>query len=91
MNRITTLIGHLLINVKWVSLVNILLNRGIYPEYLGSDATADNIINALDTIVLPANRKKMIADLTRADNLWLRSEGAASQIIANDITATIKK
>lgn len=91
MNPVTTLIGHLLIKVRWVSLVNILLNRGVYPEYLGTSATADNIINALDSIVLPANRKKMIADLSMADKLWMRPNGAASQIIADDIICTIKK
>ena len=91
MNMITTWIGHCLINVRWVSLVNILLNRGVYPEFLGDKATADNIINALDIIVLPANRAKMIAELRGADKLWVRPDGVASQIIADDIIHTIKK
>jgi len=91
MNRITTWIGHLLIHVKWVSLVNILLNRGVYPECLGGEATADNIINALDNLVLPANRKNMIQELKKADKLWLRPRGAASKLIANDIIKTIGK
>lgn len=91
MNMITTWIGHCLINVRWVSLVNILLNRGMYPEFLGDKATADNIINALDIIVLPANRAKMITELRGADKLWVRPDGVASQIIADDIIHTIKK
>ena len=89
MNRLTTLIGHLLINIKWVSLVNILLNRAVYPEFLGADATAENIINEFDTIILPANRNKMIAELHAADDMWVRPEGAASQIIADDILNVI--
>ena len=89
MNRITTLIGHLLIRVKWVSLVNILLNRSVYPEFLGSAATAENIINEFDTIILPANREKMIAELYAADNMWVRPEGVASQIIADDILKSV--
>lgn len=89
MNRLTTLIGHLLINVKWVSLVNILLNRAVYPEFLGADATAENIINEFDTIILPANRNKMIAELHVADDMWVRPEGAASQIIADDILKSV--
>ena len=89
MNRLTTLIGHLLINVKWVSLVNILLNRAVYPEFLGADATAENIINEFDTIILPANRNKMIAELHAADDMWVRPEGAASQIIADDILKNV--
>ena len=89
MNRITTLIGHLLINVKWVSLVNILLNRTIYPEFLGAAATSENIINEFDSIILPANRDKMIAELHAADNMWVRPEGVASKIIADDILNVI--
>lgn len=89
MNRITTLIGHLLINVKWVSLVNILLNRAVYPEFLGAAATAENIINEFDMIILPANRNKMIAELHAADDMWVRPEGPASQIIADDILKSV--
>lgn len=89
MNRITTLIGHLLINVKWVSLVNILLNRTVYPEFLGAAATSENIINEFDSIILPANRDKMIADLHAADNMWVRPNGVASQIIADDILKSV--
>ena len=85
MNRITTLIGRLLIKVRWVSLVNILLNQMVYPEFLGGDATADNIINALDNIVLPANRNKMIADLKQADDLWVRPSGTPSKLIAESL------
>lgn len=89
MNRITTMIGHLLIKVKWVSLVNILLNRLVYPELLGADATAENIINEFDTIILPANRTRMVQELHAADDMWVRPEGVASKIIADDILNTI--
>ena len=91
MNRITTLIGHLLIRVRWVSLVNILLNRGIYPEFLGDRATAENVIDALDNIILPANRSRMSADLAKADDMWMRPEGVASKLIANDILSCVNK
>lgn len=89
MNRITTLIGHLLINVRWVSLVNILLNRAVYPEFLGSDATSENIINEFDSIILPANRAKIISELHAADNMWVRPEGLASRIIADDLLKSV--
>lgn len=36
---------HQAIKVRWVSLVNILLNRGIYPEFLGSAATVQNLLH----------------------------------------------
>ena len=90
MNRITTLIGHLLINVRWVSLVNILLNRAVYPEFLGAAATSENIINEFDSIILPANRAKMISELHAADDMWVRPNGVASRIIADDILKSFK-
>ena len=85
MNRITTLIGHLLIRVRWVSLVNILLNRSVYPEFLGEKATAENILGALDNMILPANRTRMISELRSADDMWVRSGVYASKLIADDI------
>ncbi len=91
MNRITTLIGHLLIRVRWVSLVNILLNRTIYPEFLGDCATAENILGALDNIILPANRSRMCADLAAADAMWTRPDGVASKLIADDMLKHINK
>ena len=89
MNRLTTLIGRLLIKVRWVSLVNILLNRSVYPEFLGGDATPENIVNEFDSIILPANRNKMIKELHAADDMWVRPTGVASQIIADDILNVI--
>ena len=89
MNAVTTWLLRRFIRVRWVSLVNILLNRGVYPECLGPMATAENIINELDTIILPANRAKMISDLASADNMWMRPNGAPSKIIADDILASV--
>lgn len=85
MNAITTWIGRMLINIKWVSLVNILLKRSVYPEFLGTDATAENILDSIQQLTIPSNRKKMIADLTAADKMWRRDNGGASKLIAQGI------
>ena len=63
MNPVTTWIGRRLIKVKWVSLVNILLNRGVYPEFLGGDAVPEKVMNELQLLTIPSKRQKMIADL----------------------------
>jgi len=89
MNAVTTWLLRRFIRVRWVSLVNILLNRSVYPECLGPMATAENIINELDTIILPANRTKMINDLKSADDMWMRPNGLPSKIVADDILNTI--
>ena len=85
MNAITTWIGRLLINVKWVSLVNILLKRAVYPEFLGPDATTDNVINAVQQLTIPANRENMIASLKSTDKLWQPGYCGASAMIADAI------
>ncbi len=85
MNLLTVLLGHILLKIKWVSLVNILMNKPIYPELLGHNATPCNVVNCLQQLTLPAYRKQMIEDLKSADSLWQRGNKNPSKIIADDI------
>lgn len=85
MNKITSWIVRQIIRVKWVSLVNILLNRGVYPECLGPAATAENVLDAVQQLTIPSVRAKMISDLKSADTLWQKPDGAAAKLIANEI------
>lgn len=87
MNPITAWLVRQVIRIKWVSLVNILLDRGVYPEYLGGDATAENVLDAVGQLSIPSVRKKMIADLSRADKLWRRDDGAPATLIADGVRA----
>lgn len=82
MNPITTWIGKRLIKVKWVSLVNILLNKTIYPEILGSDVNAERILDAFQQLTIPSVREKIIKDLKSADILWRKPDGTPSALIA---------
>jgi len=91
MNPVTTWFARRMINIKWVSLINILLNRTLFPEFLGSDATAENILDAIQQMTIPSVRKKMISDLQKADCLWYRSEGSPSALIADNVKKAIKK
>ncbi len=85
MNPITTWIGRRLIHVKWVSLVNILLNREVFPECLGGDANTECIMTAVQQLTIPSKRKKMIATLKSADILWKKDNDGASKLIAQEI------
>ncbi len=85
MNPITTWIGRHLINVKWVSLVNILLNCEVFPEFLGGAATTENVLAAVQQLTIPSKREKMISDMSSADNMWRRDDNGAAQLIANSI------
>ncbi len=83
MNKITSWLIKRFIRVRWVSLVNILLNRSVYPEFLGPDATVDNVLGAVQQLTIPSVRSKMTKVLTEADDLWCRSVGGAGQQIAS--------
>ena len=85
MNPITTWLVRQMIRVKWVSLVNILLNRGVYPELLGPAARADKALDVFGQLTIPSVREKMIAELKSADTLWRRSNGAPATLIADGI------
>ena len=85
MNPITTWLVRQMIRVKWVSLVNILLNRGVYPELLGPDANINNAIDAFGQLTIPSVRDKMVHELISADKLWRRADGTPAQLIANGV------
>ncbi len=61
-----------MIKIRWVSLVNILLKRGVYPEFLGPAARADHVMDAFGQLTIPSVREKMIDALKSADKLWQR-------------------
>lgn len=85
MNPFSVLLAHILLRIKWVSLINILMNKTIYPELLGKNATPYNIMNCLQQLTLPSVRKQMIFDLSLADNAWCRDNQNPAAIIAKDI------
>ncbi len=89
MNPITTWIVRQIIQVKWVSLVNILLNSGVLPEFLGPAATAENVLNAVQQLTIPSKREKMIAELKSADSVWCRGDGGAGRLIADGIKKSV--
>lgn len=89
MNPVTTWIGRRLIKVQWVSLVNILLNNGVYPEFLGGDATPEKVLNAVQQLTIPSIRDKMVSALKSADKLWCRTDGGASALIAQHLNQSV--
>lgn len=86
MNWLTSVIGRMLLNVKWVSLVNILLNKQVYPELLGIQANAKNILCCFNNIVDNSEaRKSMISDLKFADKLWRPNDLSVAERIADNL------
>lgn len=91
MNPITIWFARRWIKVNWVSLVNILLNKSVYPEYLGAAANAENILNAVQQLTIPSVRDKMVAELKKADPMWYRSDGAPAALVAESIRSALLK
>ncbi len=91
MNPVTTWLVRQVIRIRWVSLVNILLNRGVYPEFLGPDARCDNVIFAFGRLTVPTVREKMIRELAAADKLWRRPDGAPAQLIADGVRSAARE
>ena len=90
MNPITTWLIRNAIRVKWVSLVNILMNCGVYAEFLGGAATSENVMCEFGQLTIPSVREKMIAQLIRADKMWQPDTRGAAAKIADDIRDTLK-
>lgn len=91
MNAITTWLVRQVIRTRWVSLVNVLLKRTVYPEFLGPRATAESVLNAVGQLAIPSVREKMIADLKSADKLWRKNDDGVARAIADDIYRTVTK
>ncbi|MCM1294906.1 MAG: lipid-A-disaccharide synthase [Muribaculaceae bacterium] len=91
MNPVTTWLVRQVIRTKWVSLVNVLLQRTVYPEFLGPASTAQNVVNVFCELSIPSVREKMVAQLRDADKLWRPGDRGAVGIIADDIYKTICK
>lgn len=85
MNPLTSVLAHILVQVKWVSLVNILMNKTIFPELLGKKAKASAIVDCLQKLTLPANRQQMIHELADADDKWTKNGKNSARLIADDI------
>ena len=85
MNALTALLARIMVRVKWASLVNILMNKTIFPELLGKKANPASIMNCIQQLTLPSVRKQMISELKSADKLWMRGEKSPASLIANDI------
>ena len=85
MNPLTEFLARIFVKTKWVSLVNILLKKTVYPELLGRDATPEKIMIEIKKLESPEAREKMISELAEADKLWRRGNSSPAKLIAEDI------
>ena len=85
MNPITFWLARHVVNIRWVSLVNILLNKTVYPELLGGNATCENVVREFEKLTVATNRTKTKRLLASADKLWRHDKTSPARLIANDL------
>lgn len=90
MNPVTVMLAHVVLRIKWVSLVNILMNKTIFPELLGKKATPVAIMDCLQQMTLPSVRASMVKELKAADKKWNRAGKSPATVIADDILSSVK-
>ena len=89
MNPLTVLLAHILLKIKWVSLVNILMDKSIFPELLGKKANPCAVVDSLQQLTLPSVRDAMVAELTKVDNKWAPGGKKPAYLIAEDIIKSL--
>ena len=89
MNFLTTLLAHVLLHIKWVSLVNILMKKTIYPELLGKNANPNLIADYMENLTKKSIRNDMIKQLQAADNQWTKNNNSAAKLIVDDMLSNI--
>lgn len=62
-NPFTYMVGRLLVNIKWLGMVNILINRTITTELIQGDFTVDKCIAELERLTTPEPRAQVLADM----------------------------
>ncbi|RZI45136.1 lipid-A-disaccharide synthase [Candidatus Finniella inopinata] len=71
---VTYFLAKYLVNIKHVCLVNILLNKGLVPEYLQDACTVENLTTAM-SVLLTDQSQQQKHDLKQAVNLLKSPEG----------------
>ena len=77
-DSITYLLAKLFLNLRWISLVNILMNKEVVKELIQSEMNIDNLRREID-ILLSSKNKKMLSDYQKLDKL-LESDNVSKQI-----------
>ena len=84
-NNISYQIAKRLITIKFIGLVNLIMNKEVVKELIQNDLNLTNIKNELDLILNDANKKEQIRNDYAALQTLLSSGGNASENAANEV------
>jgi lipid-A-disaccharide synthase len=88
-SSISYAIAKRLIKIKFISLVNLILDREVVKELIQHECTASNIRREIETIVIGGSkREKMLAEFSTLKKTL--GEGGASRQVAQSILKTIR-
>ena len=87
---ISYVIARTLIKIKYISLVNLIMDKMVVKELIQQDCTSDNIRKEISLLIENQEyRDKMIANY--GEMRLLLGQGGASQKVANSLLKTISK
>ena len=78
-NFLSPILAKLLLKINFISLLNIITNKKIFPELLGWNINARKISEAVSNM----DMKKIINDLKAADKLWHKNKSPFEMIAEN--------
>ncbi len=78
-NPLTYFIARMLVSVKYISLVNLLLNRQSITELIQSNVNTQNLINELKKLLINEHRTKILNDYDELAKL-LKEKGCSERI-----------
>jgi lipid-A-disaccharide synthase len=84
-------VGKLLVKVKYISLVNLIMNKGVVKEFIQYQMTANNLKKELAMLLTDENRKTEIKKDYVALKELLNMHGRASEKAAKSIIIFLKK
>lgn len=89
-NALSIAIARLLVKIKYISLVNLIMDRPVVKELIQAEATADNVVEALSKIVEGGERRTQMLD----DYQKLRTKlggGGASNLVASQLLKIVSR
>lgn len=87
-NSISYTIAKRLVNIKYISLPNLILDRDVVMEFIQNECTTDNLENELNRIVVGGDkRQKMLSDYSEIKQLL--GKGGASEKVALGVLKTM--
>jgi lipid-A-disaccharide synthase len=82
-NPVTCWIGHLIVNIKYMTMTNILLDRPAIPEFFQGDCTSENLFKAVNRFLTDQDAiTQALKDASTATAMLRPDSGAPSQMAA---------